>query len=111
MDELEAKRGKVLEVGGLKLVGRGREQFVQFIDTSFSTVPAPERKSRLERILKQAISLWKEIQRPEYELIVFRCFGRFIWRPEHSWMVNGLRWLMVVFLWHCPLRRRAPHRP
>jgi hypothetical protein len=107
MDELEAKRGKVLEVGGLKLVGRGREQFVQFIDTSFSTVPEPERKSRLERILKEAISLWNEIGRPEYELIVFRCFGRFIWRPEHSWTLNGLRWLMRLFLQLCLLRQRA----
>jgi hypothetical protein len=107
MDKAEARRGKVLEVGGLKLVGRGREHFVQFIDTSFSTVQVPERKSRLEHIFKQAISLWNEIRRPEYELIVFRCFGRFIWRPEHSSMVNALRWLMRLFLRLCLLRRRA----
>jgi hypothetical protein len=107
MDTIEAKRGKVLEVGGMKLVGRGREQFVQFIDTSFSTVPVSERRSRLGRILKQAISLWSEIQRPEYQLIVFRCFGRFIWRPELSWIVNVLRWLMRLFLRFCLLRRRT----
>ncbi|MBV8212621.1 MAG: glycosyltransferase family 1 protein, partial [Verrucomicrobia bacterium] len=93
--------------GGIKLVGRGREQFVRFIDTSFSTVPVLERRSRLGRILKQATSLWIEIRRPKYELIVFRCFGRFIWRPDHSWMSNALRWLMRLFLRLCLLRRRT----
>jgi Glycosyl transferases group 1 len=107
MDEVEGNRGKVLEVGGIKLVGRGREQFVQFIDTSFSAVPAPERRSRLRRVFKQAIALWIEIGRPEYGLIVFRCFGRFIWRRDHSWMLNALRWLMRHFLRLCLLRRRA----
>jgi hypothetical protein len=107
MDTVEAKRGKVLEVGGIKLVGRGREQFVQFIDTSFSTVPVPERRSRLRRVFEQAITLWIEIRRPEYGLIVFRCFGRFIWRPDHSWMLNALRWLMRHFLRLCLLRRRT----
>jgi hypothetical protein len=106
MGTAEVKRGKVLEVGGMMLVGRGREQFVQFIDTSFSAVPAPEQRSRLRRILKQALRLWIEIRRPEYQLIVFRCFGRFIWRHELSWMVNTLRWVMRLFLRLCLLRRR-----
>jgi hypothetical protein len=96
-----------LEVGGIKLVGRGKEHFVQFIDTNFSTVPLPERRSRLGRIFKQALSLWTEIRRPEYELIVFRCFGRFIWRPDHSWMLNALRWLMRFFLRLCLMRRQT----
>jgi hypothetical protein len=107
METGEAKRDKILEVGGIKLVGRGREKFVQFIDTSFSTVPMAERQSRLERIFRQAIALWIEIRRPEYQLIVFRCFGRFIWRPEHSLLLNVLRWLMRLFLRLCLLRRRT----
>jgi hypothetical protein len=107
MDKVEARHRKVLEVGGIKLVGRGREQFVQFIDTSFSTVRASERGSRLVRVFKQAMALWIEIGRPEYGLIVFRCFGRFIWRPDHSWVMNVLRWLMRRFLRLCLLRRRA----
>jgi hypothetical protein len=108
MDKVEARHTKVLEVGGIKLVGRGRERWVRFIDTSFSSVPAPERSSRLGRILKQAIALWIEIRRPEYGLIVFRCFGRFIWRPDHSWILNALRWFMRHFLSLC-LRRRQTH--
>jgi Glycosyl transferases group 1 len=107
MDEVEANYGKVLEVGGLKLVGRGRENFVHFIDTSFSTVQGSERQSRLSRVLKQAVSLWTEIGRSEYRLIVFRCLGRFIWRSDHSWIMNVLRWLMGHFLRLCLMRRRA----
>jgi Glycosyl transferases group 1 len=107
MDELAAKYSKVLEVGGFKLVACGRENFVRFIDTSFSTVQGSDRRRRFSRVLKQALNLWSEIGRPEYELIVFRCFGRFIWRPDHSWLANGLRWLMRYFLRLCILRRRA----
>jgi Glycosyl transferases group 1 len=107
MDKVEVRHMKVLEVGGIRLVGRGREHFVRFVDTSFSTVQAPERRSRLGRILKQAIALWIEVRRPEYGLIVFRCFGRFIWRRDHSWMLNALRWLMRHFLRLCLLRRRT----
>jgi hypothetical protein len=108
MDKLETKCGRVLEVGGLNLVARGRENFVHFIDTSFSTVHGQERKSRLSRVLKQAIGLWNEMGRSEYQLIVFRCFGRFIWRSDHSLLMNLLRWLMGHFLRLCLLRRQ-PH--
>ena len=104
----DAGCGKVLEVGHVPLVSRGREEFVRFVDTSFATLLATRETSRMRQVLRQAVTLFTEISRPEYRLIVFRCFGRFIWRKDRSLMVNGLRWLMSHFLAFC-LSRRKPY--
>ena len=102
----DAGYGKVLEVGHMRLVSPGREEFVRFVDTSFATLPASGGTSRIRQIWKQAVTIFTEISRPEYRLIVFRCFGRFIWRSDHSWMANILRWLMGHFLAFCLSRRK-----
>jgi hypothetical protein len=97
--------GKVLEIGTARLLSRGREQSVRFVDTRFSILPNSSTAERLRYAFKHAWMLLKEIRRNEYRLIVCRSFGRFAWSSTNSWITNVLRWLMRLFFAFCISRR------
>jgi hypothetical protein len=97
--------GKVLEVGSVRLLAGIKDYSVHFVDTRFSILPGLSLLARLKYAVKHALSLFNEIRRPEYRLIVCRCFGRFAWSRNHSWITNTIRWLMRQFLAFCIDRR------
>jgi hypothetical protein len=102
---VEPNLGKVLEIGTARLLARGREQSVRFVDTRFSILPNSSTAARLRYAFKHALTLLREIRRNEYRLIVCRSFGRFAWSRTNSCTTNVLRWLMRQFFAFCVSRR------
>ena len=103
--QVDSGVGKVLEIGTGSLLSHGREESVRFVDTRFSILPASGTVARLRYAFQHALTLLTEIQRPEYNLIVCRAFGRFAWSKSNSFVTNVLRWLMRQFLAFCINRR------
>jgi hypothetical protein len=104
MDPVQSDHGfgKVLEVGNVRLLSCRREDSVRFVDTRFST---SGQKAKLRNAFKAAFTILAEIGRSDYQLIVCRSFGRFVWSKRQSCLTNSLRWLMRQFLAFCLNRR------
>jgi hypothetical protein len=92
---------RILEIGHL---GFAKERFPDetlHINTEFAVLSTLSTVSKLRAVWTQARSLLAAAWQQNFDLVICRCFGRFIYRRDISFPVNLLRWFMGWMIRAC----------
>ncbi len=107
---METSAPRILEVSNAPLVSLVRPESATFINTTFADRTQEGMVRRLQHILTQGVRIYRAVRGGDYELLVCRCMGRFIYRRNMPAVVNALRWLMGRFIVWCVCARTKGQR-
>jgi hypothetical protein len=92
---------RILEIGHLGLAKERFPDETLHINTEFAVLTTLGTGSKLRAVWTQARSMLAAASQQRFDLVICRCFGRFIYRREISFLVNLLRWLMGWMIKGC----------
>ncbi len=95
------KPRRILEIGHLGWVKAGLPAETVSINTEFAVLEGQGTAAKLKAVWTQFRRLMSAAWRGSFDLVVCRCFGRFIYRPELPAPVNLLRYMMGWMIKAC----------